>query len=140
MWIAPEPQTLETLPQPDKPAHKKQPEQSRMETTRVEDAAVSSASELVSKVGFDPKHKEVAGLSLPENPELSRPRDMVASSETPAVESKAQSYQMPLRSPLHLSTDLWLCSMKVWENSRLPNQLTSQKSSSSSSWLQDLPG
>ena len=102
MWIAPGPPTLETLPEPDKSAHKNQPEQPRVETTRVEEAAVSSAPSHAIRAGFDAKRKEVAGPTLPENPELSRPQEVVASSETPAVESKgsvlSDAFALPLAS------------------------------------------
>src|SRR5208283_2932485 len=83
MWIAPGPPTSESLPQPDKSAHQKQPEQSRMETTRVQEAVVLSAPNRAIRAGFDPKRKEVAGPMLPEDSQLSRPQEVFESSDTP---------------------------------------------------------
>jgi protein TonB len=100
MWIAPGPPTLATPPEPDKSGHEKQAEQSRAQTTRVEEPVVSSTPNLVSKVAFDAKRKEVAGLSSPANPQLSRPQGVVTSSEAPAVQSKGPVLSDVLALPL----------------------------------------
>ena len=100
MWIAPGPPTLESLPEPDQSAHKNQPEEPRMETTRVEEAVVSSGPNRAIRAGFDAKRKEVAGPTLQEDPQLSRPKEVVASSETPTARSKGPVLSDALALPL----------------------------------------
>ena len=88
MWIAAESPSLETLPEPKRSAAKTQAEQSRPETSRVKEAVVSSGPNPAMRVGFDQKPKEAVDPMLTENPTVSQPQEVAASSETQTTQSR----------------------------------------------------
>jgi periplasmic protein TonB len=97
MWIASQLPTSGTGPGSDASVHKTQLGQSGMQTTGAEKPVASSGPNLADGGS---QRKEVAGLTLAENPQLSQPQNVVASIETPAVPSQGPVLSDALALPL----------------------------------------